>query len=93
MRVDNTGWSVMELPFSEECMKITEGLNTNNFSCKYYNESSFPHLLKKYESDDLKVFHLNIRSLNKHIFELKAYLTCLKTDFDVILLTETAKNK
>ena len=77
--------------FSSECLKLTEGLNTDNFSCKYYNENNFPLLLKKYHTDDLKTFHLNIRSLNKHIFELKAYLTCLKTEFDVILLTEIAK--
>ena len=77
--------------FSNECMKLTEGLNTDNFSCKYYNESSFPVLMKNYQSDDLKIFHLNIRSLNKHIFELKAYLTCLKSEFDIILLTEIAK--
>ena len=72
----------------------TEVLNTTIIifiSCKYYNESSFPLLTKKFQSNDLKVFHLNIRSLNKHIFELKAYLTCLKSEFDVLLLTEIAK--
>ena len=77
--------------FSNDCVKLFEGLSEDIFSCKYYDENNFPQLLKDYETHDLKIFHLNIRSLNKHIFELKAYLSCLNTEFDIILLTETGK--
>ena len=70
---------------------MLEGLNVDNFSCKYYNENNFAHLLKNYNTSDLKIFHLNIRSLNKHVFELNAYLSNLNSKFDIILLTETGK--
>ena len=45
-------------------------------------------MLPKHQNSSLKIFHLNIRSLNKHCHVLKAYLSCLNANFDVILLTE-----
>ncbi|CAL4095019.1 unnamed protein product [Meganyctiphanes norvegica] len=47
------------------------------------------NLPKKHNSKSLKVFHLNIRSLNKHKLILKSYLESLNCTFDLIFLTET----
>ena len=59
-----------------------------NYSCQYYNENKFNSMLPKHHENSFKIFHLNIRSLNKHCHVLKAFLACLKCNFDVILLTE-----
>ena len=45
-------------------------------------------MIPKHQNSSLKIFHLNIRSLNKHCHVLKAYLSCLNSNFDIILLTE-----
>ena len=45
-------------------------------------------MLSKHQPNSLKIFHLNIRSLNKHCHVLNAFLSCLNCNFDVILLTE-----
>ena len=74
--------------FSSECHSLLDGLNMENYSCKYYNENKFNSMLPKHNEKSLKVFHLNIRSLNKHCHELKAFLSCLNCNFDVLLLTE-----
>ena len=74
--------------FSSECQSLLDGLNMENYSCKYYNENKFNSMLPKHNEKSLKVFHLNIRSLNKHCHELKAFLSCLNCNFDVLLLTE-----
>ena len=74
--------------FSSECHSLLDGLSMENYSCKYYNENKFNSMLPKHHEKSLKVFHLNIRSLNKHCHELKAFLSCLNCNFDVLLLTE-----
>ena len=74
--------------FATECHGITEGITLENYSCKYYNENKFNSMLNKHQDNSLKMFHLNIRSLNKHCHILKAFLSCLNCNFDVILLTE-----
>ena len=45
-------------------------------------------MISKHKKNSLKTFHLNIRSVNKHCHELKAFLSCLNCNFDLILLTE-----
>ena len=45
-------------------------------------------MLPKHQENTLKIFHLNIRSLNKHCHVLKAFLSCLNRNFDIILLIE-----
>ena len=72
--------------FSSECHSLLDGLNMENYSCKYYNENKFNSMLPKHNEKSLKVFHLNIRSLNKHCHELKAFLSCLNCNFDVYCL-------
>ena len=74
--------------FTSECHSLIDELTMENFSCKYYNEDKFNSMLPKHQEKSLKVFHLNIRSLNKHCHELNAFLSCLNYSFDVLLLTE-----
>ena len=74
--------------FTNECHSLIDELTMENFSCKYYNEDKFNSMIPKHQEKSLKVFHLNIRSLNKHCHELEAFLSCLNCKFDVILLTE-----
>ena len=64
-----------------------------NFSCNYQNEHSFQNVLKKHKPKSLKIFHQNIRSLNKNKLILKTYLDSLNCNFDLILLTETGNAK
>ena len=61
----------------------------DNLNCKYHNEISFQKVLKSHSPNALKVYHINIRSLNKHKIILKSYLESLKCKFDIIFLTET----
>lgn len=64
-----------------------------NFHCSYENESSFQKLTKKHNSNSLKIFHLNIRSINKHKLLLKHYIESLNCNFDLIFLSETGNAK
>ncbi len=57
---------------------------------KYYTIDSINEI-KARENCCLSVFHLNIRSLNKHSTELISLLSALKIDFDCICLTEVNK--
>ena len=75
--------------FTSEHKNIIEGLSTEKFSCKYYNENNFNSMVpKQHACSSLKLFHQNIRSLNKNCHQLKAFLSCLKCEFDVLLFTE-----
>ena len=74
--------------FTTDCHSLIDGLTMESFSCKYYNEDKFNSMLPNHQEKSLKVFHLNIRSLNKHCHELEAFLSCLNCKFDVLLLTE-----
>ena len=74
--------------FTTICRSFIEDLTKENYSCKYYNENKFNSMLPKHQENSLKIFHLNVRSINKHCHVLKAYLSCLNSNFDVILLTE-----
>ena len=74
--------------FTTDCHSLIDGLTMESFSCKYYNEDKFNSMLPNHQEKSLKIFHLNIRSLNKHCHELEAFLSCLNCKFDVLLLTE-----
>ena len=74
--------------FTSECHNLINEFTMEKFSCKYYNESKFNSMLPKHHRNSLKIFHLNIRSLNKHCHELNAFLSCLNCKFDILLLTE-----
>lgn len=53
---------------------------------KNFNE--YTSFLDK-NSSIFSVYHTNIRSLEEHITELQVYLTALKNNFEIIILTET----
>ena len=74
--------------FTSECYSLINGLHMDNYSCRYYTEARFNSMTPKHQENSLKIFHLNIRSLNKHCHELDAFLSCLNCNFDLILLTE-----
>ena len=74
--------------FLSEYHSIIEGLSTDNYTCRYYSEDKFNSMVPKQQDNSLKIYHLNIRSLNKNCHQLKAFLSCLNCNFDVILLTE-----
>ena len=74
--------------FTTICRSFIQDLTKENFSCKYYNENKFNSMLPNHQDNSLKIFHLNVRSINKHCHVLKAYLSCLNSNFDIILLTE-----
>jgi hypothetical protein len=62
-------------------------LESNNVSS---NCTSPEELFTLYEkTDGLKIFHINIRGINKHFDELLALLQDSKVTFDLIILTET----
>ena len=54
---------------------------------KYYEDEQFNNKFGM-QPTCLSVFHVNIRKLGKHRSQLVAYLSCLKHQFDVIILTE-----
>ena len=63
----------------------------NNFdqwkACEYADEDTFTTLVNTWGTGTLKLYSMNIRSLNKHKGELVAYLSNLPP-FDVLVLTE-----
>ena len=76
---------------SQFFLDITNHVNTfttDNYKCNFYDINRYNSTLSSNNNDNLKVCHLNIRSINLHKHELLAYLTCLKSNFDAILLTE-----
>ena len=54
---------------------------------KYFTEDEFNSHVKS-SNEKLFIFHVNIRSLNKHHNDLTIYLFMLDTKFDVICLSE-----
>ena len=55
---------------------------------KYFTEDEFINSHVKNSKMQLSIFHVNIRSLNKHHNDLTTYLSMLDTKFDVICLSE-----
>ena len=64
--------------FAAECHSLTEGIALDNYSCRYYNENKFNSMLHKHQENTLKLFHLNIPSLNTHCHVLKAFFIMFK---------------
>ena len=74
--------------FNKNCIKLVNGFSKDNYTCGFYDETSFDNLQKSHMPDSLKIFHLNIASFNKNGTALKSYLSCLTAKFDIICLTE-----
>ena len=62
-------------------------LPLDEIGCDYYTEEKF-NLLCTGNKLDVSFFHQNIRSLPKNAGSLHSYLSCLKMQFDVIMLSE-----
>ena len=56
---------------------------------QYYTADEFNVKFSSNNTKDLSVFHINIRSLNKHGDELAIYLESINRRFDIICLSET----
>ncbi len=54
--------------------------------CQYYDESTF---VEEGDQNSMSLLHLNIRSSNKNLSQLKLYLGTLKYKFDIMGLTKT----
>ena len=80
-----------ENSFAKSIKKYLENVSKENYNCNYYNSSSFPSLLKEFDTDGFKVIHFNIRSMEKNKFQLLAFLSTLNCNFDLIFLTEMGK--
>lgn len=89
------------LPVSSNCGStsncLKDQLNSlgnsilNDLDFKYYSDAEFniiPALSSLTTELDISVFHINIRSLNKHYLELANFLSLLIIKFDIIILTE-----
>src|SRR5437867_7074293 len=63
---------------------------SNELSCNYYSEQELNSIDTSLldSSNNLSLFHLNIRSLNANHSKLFQLITSLKIKFDAILLTE-----
>ena len=62
--------------------------NQVELECRYYVENEFNTTLKKYNDNKFSIFHMNVRSSNKHHKELVIYLSLLNMKFDCICLSE-----
>ena len=70
-------------------LKHANDISKDNYKCKYYDESNIDSLVKQHHESALKATHANISSIAKNGLDLAAYLTSLKINFDIIMLTET----
>ena len=74
--------------FFKDMSEYVNTFTTDNYHCNYYDINGFNSKFSNIGNSHIKICHLNIRSLNLHIHELAAYLQCLNSKFDIILLTE-----
>ena len=79
--IENSNLPTLLAPFKQYFHQV--GLNS-----KYYTEDYFNTGRSKYKNNEFSIFHLNIRSLNKHHVELTTYISLLQIDFDCICLSE-----
>ena len=65
----------------------TDEFLSNSIESKYFTPAQF--LNEKFNKKSFSMIHLNIASLQKHIDELRSFLSLLNHPFDVICITET----
>ena len=84
--------------FNEPLLDIDPDLQYfNNFAnlqnygenCHYYVEDSFNAKVKETNIIPVSLFHLNVRSLQKHFDDVEYYITNLQITFDIIAMSET----
>ena len=76
-----------ELIENNDIKEYINECNMNIDNDKYLTIESLNNIANISKAD-ISIFHLNIRSLNKHADELVNLITSLKADFDCICLTE-----
>ena len=59
----------------------------NPINSKYYDIAQF-NSIKHDPSSSFSLFHTNLASINKHFDDMQNILSCLKTKFDIIGITE-----
>ena len=63
-----------------------------NYSCNSYTEEEFVESFKSMytasKGSQIRIFHINIRSLNCNVDNLTQLLTILSVEFDVVVLSE-----
>ena len=57
--------------------------------CNYYDPPDLTHELNFFETSNLSILHINIRSLQKHINNLQKILSYSNFFPDIIAITET----
>ena len=70
--------------FDEIYPSVNESIQKQYYSADEFNSKFSPNC-----GNDLSVFHINIRSLNKNGDELLVYLETINRKFDVICITES----
>ena len=75
--------------FSKEMIKHVNKISKDNYGCKYYDKNNINSVKNHHHNSALKVFHINISSIEKHGLELVSYLKHLNINYDIIMLTET----
>ena len=55
----------------------------------YFSIDEFNSLSEKLLQNSFSILHINIRSLHKNFEKLREYLSAVKRDFSVVVLTET----
>ena len=58
-------------------------------SSKYYNIEEMGNIEIPHKNKSLSLFHINARSLDKNFYDLQPLLSCTKTKFDIIAISET----
>ena len=78
--------------FTNYLNQSTPQVHCQNNKCNYYTEEELKDQITNSRSvNNIKLLHLNIRSLNKNIHKLTTLLQSTKLDPDIIALTETGK--
>ena len=74
--------------FNDLTFEINENPE-NIINCKYYDISEMNSLTQSISDSSLKLFHLNISSLSKHIDSLEQLLATSHIDFDIVAISES----
>ena len=77
--------------FSEQMRNVMNAANNENFSFRYYDEHSIQSSIQSHKTKALRVYHMNVRSIELHKVELAYYLDTIKTQFEIVLLRETGR--
>ena len=65
----------------------TDDFLSDNVESKYYTPAQF--LAQKIPKKSFSMAHLNIASLQRHIDELRTFITILNHPFDILCISET----